>query len=439
MKFLTIPDTIDVRQRYRFIMLRGLMIVVVIACMSLAIFGLLEPPTYVAIFYSIITVIAVLQIVGWHFARQERLLLASAMLIAPIWVALSYGCLITGGIKSPLVMIYIVPLLMIAVLLGGRLAFVSYAVTILYLLLLILIELLGFLPEVLERTLGFHLFIVLFTFSITIAILVYHLIKIREADAYNLRLRLEAERLAVYQQLTQDIAHDLRTPLSILMTKAYLIRKQYEKGRDINSNLAILEEYATKMSDMINDFFELTMLDNDGSQATLQWDEVDLRLILDDLLETYRDYAAEREITLNMSMDEDYQAMVRGDKFQLGRVFSNLLENAIHYGKHGGQVALTLKQADAEIMFSVQDDGIGIAPEHHKKIFERFYRVSEARTMTAKTGSGLGLTITQNIIRLHGGTIELDSALGQGSTFIVRLPLRGAQAALESARSPLDR
>jgi signal transduction histidine kinase len=101
----------------------------------------------------------------------------------------------------------------------------------------------------------------------------------------------------------------------------------------------------------------------------------------------------------------------------------NLTENAILYNNSRGTVSLSVKREDAQALLVVQDTGIGIAPEHLPHLVERFYRVDAARTHTAGGNSGLGLAIVDGIVRAHGGSLSIESQVGQGSTFTIALPL----------------
>ena len=105
------------------------------------------------------------------------------------------------------------------------------------------------------------------------------------------------------------------------------------------------------------------------------------------------------------------------------RLFTNLIDNAVKYNRAGGGVWVSARREGDDFVFSVKDDGIGIAPEHQERIFERFYRVDKSRSREMG-GTGLGLSIVKHIVQLYEGTIRLESRPGEGSEFTVRLPLR---------------
>ena len=116
------------------------------------------------------------------------------------------------------------------------------------------------------------------------------------------------------------------------------------------------------------------------------------------------------------------EVWIKGDEQQLGQMIRNLLENAIQYTPAGGRVTLTLARRPGEARLTIEDTGVGIPQEAQKRVFERFYRVDQARSRE-HGGTGLGLAIAKHVAELHGGSIELTSELGEGSTFDVHFPL----------------
>jgi signal transduction histidine kinase len=152
---------------------------------------------------------------------------------------------------------------------------------------------------------------------------------------------------------------------------------------------------------------------------------------LDRLVETVvanaETLAAERSVTLGVQIAKPITIL--GDETRLIQMIINLLDNAILYTNAGGRVTLTLKQAQAYVVLTIQDTGIGIAPEHLPHIFERFYRADPAHTKTERGSSGLGLSIVEWIVQAHEGSIMVESQIGQGSTFTVKLPIARARVA----------
>jgi signal transduction histidine kinase len=149
---------------------------------------------------------------------------------------------------------------------------------------------------------------------------------------------------------------------------------------------------------------------------------VDLEELLDSLVQLYTPQAKERRINLKAYLTNHLYLL--GEPIQLNRLFSNLIENALKYTVEGGKVEIRISREGYYLRVNVHDTGIGIAPEHIKYIFDRFWRADEARTYRAG-GSGLGLAIAQVIAKNHGGSISVTSKVGVGSCFTVRLPACG--------------
>jgi two-component system OmpR family sensor kinase len=144
--------------------------------------------------------------------------------------------------------------------------------------------------------------------------------------------------------------------------------------------------------------------------------------IVSDLVEEFAALAISKSVTLTSSVGVDHPLNVIGDEEQLYRLVSNLIINAIQYTPTGGQVTVVLARSDNQALIHVQDTGIGIAPFEQTQIFDRFYRVNSDRSRHTG-GSGLGLAIAKAIVQAHHGSIQVQSELGKGSTFIIRLPL----------------
>jgi len=146
---------------------------------------------------------------------------------------------------------------------------------------------------------------------------------------------------------------------------------------------------------------------------------LDLAALVRGVVETMRPLAEAKDLALPGQTGES--VWIHGDGSRLRQVFYNLIDNAIKYTPEGGVVEVRLSRQDGVAAVSVRDTGIGISPEHLPRVFDRFYRVDEARTR-AEGGTGLGLSIVKSIVTAHGGTVELVSTPGQGTTCTVVLP-----------------
>ena len=227
----------------------------------------------------------------------------------------------------------------------------------------------------------------------------------RNAD--RLERSFEAER-----QFTSDASHELRTPVAVIL--AGLDHGQPTE-EDYRQSVDVIRRQGQQMSRLIGQLLHITRLEQ-GTQK-LQLETADLSQLVEVLCEEQAHLAPEGT-TLAVHTQPDL--LVNGDVTRLSRLLTNLISNAYRYGKPNGHVWVDLRREGQWAVLSVRDDGSGIAPEDRERIFQRFYQVDAAR---GKDGSGLGLSMVQQAARLHGGSVTVDSRIGEGSTFIVRLPL----------------
>jgi two-component system heavy metal sensor histidine kinase CusS len=235
----------------------------------------------------------------------------------------------------------------------------------------------------------------------------------RAFDAMLDRLEAPFTRL---QQLSADLAHELRTPINALMGETEVAlskpRDVEEYRRVLESNL---EDYA-RLARLIDNLLFLARAEN--AQTAIARTALDVRAELDSIVAFYDAMAAEREIAVVCDGE------LRGsfDSILLRRAVGNLLSNALRYTPQGGHIKLTCaRDASGEAVISVADDGVGIAPDELPRVFERFYRADAARSQH-DGGAGLGLAIVASIVNLHGGRIEIRSEPGVGTTVTMRFP-----------------
>ena len=173
---------------------------------------------------------------------------------------------------------------------------------------------------------------------------------------------------------------------------------------------------------MVNELLNLTAIQT--GNFTLKRTPVEIGDVLKEVCSAYADRAAEKRVamTLCAGQDGDPGPRTLADREALSIVFSNLVENAIKYGREDGHVTIRLGASGMYATVSVQDDGIGMSPTDKEKVFEEFYRARNELTASIP-GTGLGLSLVKRLTELHQGTITVESALGEGSTFVVNLPL----------------
>lgn len=227
------------------------------------------------------------------------------------------------------------------------------------------------------------------------------------------------QSLQQLQQFTADASHELRSPLTAIKTSIEVMQEYPERihPQDVQK-LAAIASATQQMSHLVEDLLLLARIDAAATQPPLI--PLPLAEILEDLLERLQPQAQAKQIALSSHLLTGI--WVRGDGAQLSRLFANLLENALQYTPAGGTVTLKMQRGDRSIAVSVEDTGIGIAPEHLPFLFDRFWRADCARSRR-QGGTGLGLAIAQKIAVSHRGEISVSSQLGLGSCFRVRLPL----------------
>ncbi|MGE0479141.1 MAG: sensor histidine kinase [Phycisphaerae bacterium] len=234
----------------------------------------------------------------------------------------------------------------------------------------------------------------------------------------------EAERSR--EEFLAHITHELRTPLTNIRAYAETLNEDFfadEHTRRECYNVIMSE--TRRLAKLVEDVLSASQID--AGVARLDRTAVRLDQSLRKAVQEIQAAADAKSIELALKIPSKPPG-VNGDKFRLHQVWINLIGNAIKYTPSGGSVTVELSGADHLSIVRVSDTGIGIAPEHHDKVFEKFFRVHDPR-VAAEEGTGLGLAITREIVRLHGGSLKLESDAGKGSTFIVELPrLRNVDA-----------
>ncbi len=224
------------------------------------------------------------------------------------------------------------------------------------------------------------------------------------------------------------VTHELRSPVGVVRSLLRTIVGGYagpltELQQDM---LARALRRADFLQTLIDDLLDMAS-SKSGLHSPQTLSDVDVAALLQRLVERYRVPAEEKSLQLTLSLPEMPLPPVRANLDELDRAFNNLISNAVKYTPNGGKVTVRLERQAQKLSVSVQDTGIGIPEEALPHLFEEFYRAPNAKA-EVKEGTGLGLVITRDIITRYGGTIEVQSRVGEGTTFTVRLPLSTAEA-----------
>ena len=220
------------------------------------------------------------------------------------------------------------------------------------------------------------------------------------------------------KQFAADASHELRTPLAVVMASAdLLLADKSIQNPILREVIEDLKSEVKKMSKLVSDLLTVARSDNNALKIKIQ--KIDLGDLLEQNVRMMTPLAEKKKIKL---LGENFRkTIIHGDEQKIKQLILILVDNAIKYTPEGGKVAVALESVeDDRVIFSVQDSGIGIAPEDQEKIFERFYRVDKARSREMG-GNGLGLSIANEILRIHEGKISVKSALGAGTKFTVEL------------------
>jgi signal transduction histidine kinase len=220
------------------------------------------------------------------------------------------------------------------------------------------------------------------------------------------------------QQFTANAAHELRTPIAAM--KAMLEVAPTEAPTEQQQTLRSLQRQNDRLGKLAQDLLLLSRLD--GS-TTSQRAVIGLNDLVQDLEEELAPLALAAQVKLSSQIESAPPLSIQGQTDQIYRLVSNLIINAINYTPENGTIVIRLNRKQNQAIIAIADDGIGIAAKDLPHLFERFYRVSHDRSRQTG-GVGLGLAIAQAIAKSHGGQIQVQSQLGQGSVFTVRLPLK---------------
>jgi heavy metal sensor kinase len=231
--------------------------------------------------------------------------------------------------------------------------------------------------------------------------------------------RLERSFVAL-RRFTADASHELKTPLTVVRAG---VERAITRPDMPPETLAALEETlqeVNRMTELLDSL--LTLARADEGRAELHREPVDLREIVEEAGETGELLAEHAGVGMEIRLPPD-PVVVSVDRSRLRQLALNLIENAVKYTPRGGQVSVELGNNDGRAVFTVADTGIGIAPGDLPHVFDRFWRADSARTRTSeRAGTGLGLAICKWIAEAHGGTIDVQSRPGRGTTFTVGLP-----------------
>lgn len=219
------------------------------------------------------------------------------------------------------------------------------------------------------------------------------------------------------KQFLSDVSHELKTPMSAIIGSVEILKRDGMESPEIfNEFMDILLKESYRMQNIINDILELSRLDQ--TKVTLDYQELDIKAVVKESLDLFEPLAKEKHLSL-IYHNKIKEPLIL-DYSTIKTILSNFISNAIKYSNEG-VITIKTKKEDDTFILSVQDEGIGIPKNKLNCIYDRFYQVDKSRS--SKISTGLGLSIVKKIVELNQGTIDVESTVGIGSTFIVKLPI----------------
>jgi signal transduction histidine kinase len=256
---------------------------------------------------------------------------------------------------------------------------------------------------------------------------------IRERQA-----RAEAEAAVhVRDQFLSIASHELKTPLTSLLGNSQLIQRRIARDGGMNERnkhlLVVIEQQATRLKKLIEALLDISRIQNDQLMITRA--QIDLDMLARRMVREVQPTLRQHSIEFHGS---PAPLLIEGDELRLEQVLQNIIQNAVKYSPAGGAITVRVEARGDQACVSVTDQGIGIPQASLPLLFQRFYRADNADSQHI-SGMGVGLYVVKEIVRLHGGDIEVTSAEGEGSTFTICLPQYEAADQTSSASVALQR
>ena len=236
------------------------------------------------------------------------------------------------------------------------------------------------------------------------------------ASAFNEMLDTVEEVFIHEKQFSSDVSHELRTPITVILAQSDYALDYVDTLDEAMESFEVINRQAKKMTSLINQIMELSKLER---QNEIEKERINFSNIILQLLEDYRTLLENSNIELITNIEKDLR--IYGNKLMIERLFVNLFTNAMKFTKT--TISVSLNRINKEIILQIKDDGVGIAKEEQKYIWDRFFQINNSRNKDKNRGSGLGLSMVNKIAQLHSATIEVESEIGKGACFIVRFPI----------------
>ncbi len=253
---------------------------------------------------------------------------------------------------------------------------------------------------------------------------IHAVLQTREKSEVGILIIRDITNIHLLQNMRTDfvanVSHELKTPLASI--KAYAETLKLGAIADKENRMGFvtrIEEQAQRLESLIGDLLELAKIE---SSSAIEIDDIDMQQAIEQNIDDHSRKAQKRGIELKTDITSEGSILVRAEHESVRTILDNLILNAIRHTQEGGRITINCIKSGSFAVTTVTDTGIGIAPEHHVRIFERFYRADKSRS-TDLGGTGLGLSIVKHLCQSLGGEIRLTSALGKGTSLSFTLPL----------------
>jgi signal transduction histidine kinase len=339
----------------------------------------------------------------------------------------------SGGIENPLVFYFIFHMIIASILLSTRESYLQATFAVLLFSLMVLLEhkgllphycLTGFVPFCLQQdkiyVLG-TLFVFVTALYLTVYMTNYISVRLKRAEhAYRQANVMLQEKDRIKDEYVLRVTHDIKGHLSTIQgCLGIIVNKLIGQPDDQKTDLIKrAHRRAVELSNFVKALLRLTQMRLNNN---FEMEIFSLRDVLLDAVNSVKNKANDKFITLNCNIGASVDSIF-GDRFSIEEMITNLLLNAIKYTGAGGTVELRAKNHENEVLIDITDTGIGIPPDEQDRIFDEFFRATNAKAVESD-GTGLGLSIVKHIIERHGGNIRVESEEGNGTTFKLRIPL----------------
>lgn len=247
---------------------------------------------------------------------------------------------------------------------------------------------------------------------------IYHNVtEIRQMQRRELEHDLERKKITTMNRIIADLSHDLRTPLSVLNTSTYLLgksdlnEKSLRYARNIEGQMLYIRQIMDRLHDLVNQ----------QNPSPMRVEDINVVSLCDAIADRLELLFSEKGVSLIKEFHQE-QALVNGDRLQIERAISNIVDNALQFTPRGGSVKITICAKNTDTLIAIEDTGIGITEADLPEVFDYFFRADRSRMSDGHYG--LGLAVAKQVIELHHGTICLQSTFGLGTTFTIQLPLK---------------